>query len=431
MSTGLTILIVQFVLVHCLVLAVHAFRHRIGRLPFFVLIGGMTAIITWATDAGVVIQVGGLSFLVGSAVCYTSVLLGVFVVYVIDGSRATRILIASMIGMALLACVMAVLFRLQLSSPQGSGLSVITAPNLRTNVAGILSTVCASLLLAVTWQLLHNKLSRVPLVVRVLSTLFGVFCIDLLIFNGLAFWGHQQQWDIIAGAMLGRLVAAVVVSPLCSIYISYEGKRSGILDEGRPVFSILQELRTVASELDVAQGEIELRKQAEAEQRRLIEKLESALAEVKQLSGLLPICARCKKIRDGQDYWQQLEAYFRTHSEVQFSHSICPDCAHELYPQWYKEAVAADGFLDDKLINELEEIGGILATAASEPISRFEKIREALEALGLTAELREAKRLLRETRLDSAGEMISQIITCVAESRRSPQHLEEQSDSQD
>jgi hypothetical protein len=421
MSAGLTILIVQLVLLHCLVLAAHALRHRIGRLPFFVLIGGLTAITTWATDAGVAIHIGGLSFLVGSAVCYTSALLGVFVVYVIDGSRATRILIASMIGMALLACVMAVLFRLQLDSPLGSGLSAITAPNLRTNLAGILSTVCASLLLAVVWQMQHNHLSRVPLVLRVLSTLLGVFWIDMLIFNGLAFWGHQQQGGIVAGAMLGRLVAAAAVAPLCSFYISYESKRSGILDEGRPVFSILQELRTVATELDVAQGEIELRKQAEAEQQRLIEKLEAALAEVKQLSGLLPICARCKKIRDSQDYWQQLEAYFRTHSEVQFSHSICPECAHQLYPQWYKEAVAADGFSGDELVTELEEIGGILATAASEPIARLDKIGEALAAVGLADELREAQQLLREARLDSAGEVISRIITGVAESRHSVQ----------
>jgi DNA-binding response OmpR family regulator len=56
--------------------------------------------------------------------------------------------------------------------------------------------------------------------------------------------------------------------------------------------------------------------------------LESALARVKQLHGLLPICAYCKKIRDDRNYWQQVEAYIASHSEAQFSHSICPDC-HE------------------------------------------------------------------------------------------------------
>jgi DNA-binding response OmpR family regulator len=59
-----------------------------------------------------------------------------------------------------------------------------------------------------------------------------------------------------------------------------------------------------------------------------VHELESALARVKQLQGLLPICAYCKKIRDDQNYWQQVEAYISSHAEVQFSHGICPDC-HE------------------------------------------------------------------------------------------------------
>ena len=60
--------------------------------------------------------------------------------------------------------------------------------------------------------------------------------------------------------------------------------------------------------------------------------LEKALSEVKQLSGLLPICASCKKIRDSQGYWNQIESYIREHSEAEFTHSICEECAEELYP---------------------------------------------------------------------------------------------------
>jgi phosphoserine phosphatase RsbU/P len=58
--------------------------------------------------------------------------------------------------------------------------------------------------------------------------------------------------------------------------------------------------------------------------------LEEALASVKQLQGLLPICSYCKKIRDDQNYWQQVENYISQHSEAQFSHSICPDCYEHL-----------------------------------------------------------------------------------------------------
>jgi signal transduction histidine kinase len=60
--------------------------------------------------------------------------------------------------------------------------------------------------------------------------------------------------------------------------------------------------------------------------------LEKALSEVKQLNGLLPICASCKKIRDSQGYWNQIESYIREHSEAEFTHSICEECAEELYP---------------------------------------------------------------------------------------------------
>ena len=54
--------------------------------------------------------------------------------------------------------------------------------------------------------------------------------------------------------------------------------------------------------------------------------LEEALAQVKQLQGLLPICCYCKKIRDDQNYWQQVDGYLAAHSDVRFSHGICPDC---------------------------------------------------------------------------------------------------------
>jgi hypothetical protein len=60
--------------------------------------------------------------------------------------------------------------------------------------------------------------------------------------------------------------------------------------------------------------------------------LELALGEVKTLQGLLPICAACKKIRDDQGYWSQIEGYLMKHSEVRFSHGICPDCLRKLYP---------------------------------------------------------------------------------------------------
>ncbi len=66
-------------------------------------------------------------------------------------------------------------------------------------------------------------------------------------------------------------------------------------------------------------------------------KLEEAIAEIKQLKGILPICASCKMIRDDEGYWHQVEVYVKEHSEAEFSHGLCPDCAQKLYPDHYND----------------------------------------------------------------------------------------------
>lgn len=80
--------------------------------------------------------------------------------------------------------------------------------------------------------------------------------------------------------------------------------------------------------------DVSARRAIEDENRRLLEELRAALAEVKRLSGLLPICASCKKIRDPQGRWQAIEEYVTSHSEAEFSHGICPECAKKLYSEY-------------------------------------------------------------------------------------------------
>lgn len=79
------------------------------------------------------------------------------------------------------------------------------------------------------------------------------------------------------------------------------------------------------------------RKKAEEDRERLINELKEASARIKTLHGLLPICASCKKIRDDQGYWNQIEAYISEHSEAQFTHGICPECVEKLYPEYCAE----------------------------------------------------------------------------------------------
>ena len=71
---------------------------------------------------------------------------------------------------------------------------------------------------------------------------------------------------------------------------------------------------------------------AERERDRLIVELREALAKVKQLSGMLPICSYCKKIRDDEGYWEKIESYIQMHSNAELSHGICPACAKKYFP---------------------------------------------------------------------------------------------------
>lgn len=75
---------------------------------------------------------------------------------------------------------------------------------------------------------------------------------------------------------------------------------------------------------------------AEIEKEKLFVELQQAMGKVKMLSGMLPICSSCKKIRDDQGYWKQVEEYIREHSEAEFSHGLCPDCLKKLYPEFIK-----------------------------------------------------------------------------------------------
>ena len=73
-------------------------------------------------------------------------------------------------------------------------------------------------------------------------------------------------------------------------------------------------------------------KLAQFQRDKVTRELKKALSEIKTLQGILPICANCKKIRDDAGYWKQIECYLSEHSNAQFSHGICPDCARHLYP---------------------------------------------------------------------------------------------------
>jgi DNA repair exonuclease SbcCD ATPase subunit len=93
-------------------------------------------------------------------------------------------------------------------------------------------------------------------------------------------------------------------------------------------YPLLQRDRRCQAEESLSQYHAQLEDRVEARTAQL----QTALANVKTIRGLLPICSNCKKIRNDAGYWQQIEAYVSEHSLAEFSHGICPDCGKELYP---------------------------------------------------------------------------------------------------
>ncbi len=113
-----------------------------------------------------------------------------------------------------------------------------------------------------------------------------------------------------------------------------EGLEAGAVDYIKKPFTGTELHARVKSALSLRHS-LQSLKAANQEKEQVIARLEQALGEVKTLSGLLPICSNCKKIRNDEGYWKLVEEYFEEHSEVTFTHGICDECAEKLYPDHF------------------------------------------------------------------------------------------------
>ncbi len=279
------ILIIEAVVVYLLVLAAHALRHRFGLAHFYALVGGVTAIMSWVTDAGVKVEVAGITFMVGSTVFYTSLLLAVFVVYAFDGVRATRIAISTIIGVSVMVPLIAVVLNLQMRLAGGAPLGYVPAPSLRINTASVVATFLDLIFLAMAWEWLGQRLGQAALGVRSFLTLLGVMWLDVLLFNLGAFGGQPGAWAIMQGTGLSRFIVCLVAAPLLWAYLAWQNRRYHTQLERRPVLAILMEFAQMKAELGLAQQEIERRKLAEKALRESRQELKR-LAITDDLTGL-------------------------------------------------------------------------------------------------------------------------------------------------
>ena len=147
----------------------------------------------------------------------------------------------------------------------------------------------------------------------------------------------------IDGLELVRRVRAIPsVAPPYLIIVSTKSEKSDViaaLDAGANDYLTKPfdpgELR---ARIEVGRRMIEMR----VELNEKVTQLKQALAEVRTLKGIVPICANCKNVRDDQGYWNRVESYLNEHTEADFTHAVCPDCMKRLYPQFERDSDVKD-----------------------------------------------------------------------------------------
>lgn len=177
----------------------------------------------------------------------------------------------------------------------------------------------------------------------IITTVLGIIAVAL---TGIGVHTHHLKFDFdmndYARSTGAWLTAIFGTSLFTTVVVISSGRLyNSLMDSIRALSKRTATLQQTNEEL---QKEISRRKEIEEELRNYETHLEEmvdqrttelqlALANVKMLTGMLPICASCKNIRDDEGYWHQVEVYIRSHSEAEFSHGICPDCAVKLYPE--------------------------------------------------------------------------------------------------
>ena len=352
MSNNLIVLIIEAFSVYLLVLWVHSLRDRFGLGPFYALLGGITAVMSWVTDAGVQVQAAGITFVVGSTVFYTALLLGVFVVYVFDGPRSTRIAILTIAGVSIFVPLIAVILHFQMQISGLPPLGYVPIPSLRINTASVLATVADLIFLAIAWEFLGKPELQMKTWVRAFLTLLGVMWLDVVLFATGAFLGTPDYFSILQGTLLSRLVISAFAAPFLFVYINWQSHKPGVKIENRPLFAILKEVTEVRAELGYAQQEIELRKQVEA-----------ALRESEQ----------------------RYNAFINTHSDMiflkdeQFRYLIVNDKLSEFYGKPIREILnKTDDELVDRVHAERCRETDMAALASDVPVISEEIIGETI-----------------------------------------------------
>jgi PAS domain S-box-containing protein len=260
LEDGVFILLIAAMVLYFLVLWAHSLRRRLGLAHFYALLGGITAIlpISWSIPA---VDAGGITFMAGSTVFYTSLLLGVFVLYLFDGPRAARNAIFAIVGISVIVPAFLIPIHMQI---EPAGYHDFSPQNLRSITVSVFAILINLAFLAIAWEFLGASSIRLNLPIRVFLTLLGVMWLDAVLFTTGAYAGTAGYLDILKGNLASRFVITIFAFPFLYIYLHRQGVRNGIPIESRPVLTILHRMADMERRLSSAQEEINTRRQYES-----------------------------------------------------------------------------------------------------------------------------------------------------------------------
>jgi len=261
-------LIAAAMAIYFLVLWTHSLRHRFGSGFFYTLLGAITAIVSWVTDAGVTLEFTGITFYIGSTVFYTSLLLSVFVIYVFEGPQKTRIAISTIIGVSIFVPIMTAALHFQTLNIDITKIAMVPKPDLRINSASVFATMIDLVFLAIAWEFLGKPTFNLKLWSRAYVTLLGVLWLDVVVFATAAFAGTPAYLSIVKGTLISRFCISLVAFPLLCAYLYWQNGRKGSEIINRPVLAILKRVAEAENELINSRKEIQRRKAAEAALRK-------------------------------------------------------------------------------------------------------------------------------------------------------------------
>ncbi|MCF6238734.1 MAG: response regulator, partial [Candidatus Marinimicrobia bacterium] len=209
------------------------------------------------------VELLGLSFFVSSTVFYTSLLLGVFVIYLFDGPVATRNSIVVIIAVSAMVPLINLGLNLQAELSGTPILANLPMANLRINSVSVIATLIDLIFLAILWEYLSKLTFNIPLYLRIYLTLLSIMWLDVLLFGTGAFAGSGFYWDYLKNTLLSRFIISIFTFPILWAYIVWQNSRHKISVQARPAWRVLGDMAEMKQELLTAKQELAEQKKNE------------------------------------------------------------------------------------------------------------------------------------------------------------------------